>query len=438
MTFKSILVYAVIAFIQSIGLSFVMFRQLSKKTSLIDKIKFILIMWIYGIISFAYIPNQLRFVMFIITIIFVLYFALKIRDKVVILYAFSTTMIFSISEILVSIALVLIGLNSTDIVNDLSTNLLTNILISSFAIILSFIPFIKNIISKLNSIFNKSKRITYYFIVLLIMVYIIVSKNGLEFILKSNYYINIVFVVGIALVIVIVFKSEARSEKLLEMNQQMLNYVTKYEKIITEQGKANHEFKNQLMVIRGYAQINSPKLIDYLDSIVDDIKKTHSSYLISNLNKFPDGGIKGLLYYKLSVMDDEKIVYDINVENGVKSKLNHLDTSSYKNITKILGVLLDNAIDASKKSKSKKIMIIVTCEKSVVSFKIYNSYKGKIEVSKIGTGYTTKGSGHGFGLRLVQDIIDNDSSLSVESFLENEYYVSVLNVKNTSKKNSSK
>ena len=192
------------------------------------------------------------------------------------------------------------------------------------------------------------------------------------------------------------------------------------------------------MVIRGYAQINSPKLIDYLDSIVDDIKKTHSSYLISNLNKFPDGGIKGLLYYKLSVMDDEKIVYDINVENGVKSKLNHLDTSSYKNITKILGVLLDNAIDASKKSKSKKIMIIVTCEKSVVSFKIYNSYKGKIEVSKIGTGYTTKGSGHGFGLKLVQDIIDNDSSLSVESFLENEYYVSVLNVKNTSKKNSSK
>ena len=57
-------------------------------------------------------------------------------------------------------------------------------------------------------------------------------------------------------------------------------------KIITAQGKTNHEFKNQLMVIRGYAQMNSNKIIDYIDEIVEDSNKAGSSYLISQLNNF--------------------------------------------------------------------------------------------------------------------------------------------------------
>ena len=215
----------------------------------------------------------------------------------------------------------------------------------------------------------------------------------------------------------------------------MLNYVTKYEKIITEQGKANHEFKNQLMVIKGYAKMNdSKKLIDYLDSIIDDAKKTHSSYLISQLNKFPDGGIKGLLYYKLSIMEDMNISYDINVGNGVKRKLSSLETNMYKNITKVLGVLLDNAIESSFKSKDKKILIITKKNNDKIIFSIYNTYTGKIDLNKIGTGYTTKGKGRGYGLRLVEDIVNANKSFDINRYLENNYYVTDLTVKIKNKK----
>ena len=54
------------------------------------------------------------------------------------------------------------------------------------------------------------------------------------------------------------------------------------------------------------------KIIDYIDEVVEDSNKAGSSYLISQLNNFPDGGIKGLLYYKLSIMEDENINYTIN------------------------------------------------------------------------------------------------------------------------------
>lgn len=269
----------------------------------------------------------------------------------------------------------------------------------------------------------------------LVILYLIIVKNGLEFVLKSSYYVNILFLIISIIIITLIIKKELKTEQLQEINSQMLNYVTKYEKIITEQGKANHEFKNQLMVIKGYAKMNdSKKLIDYLDSITDDAKKTHSSYLISQLNNFPDGGIKGLLYYKLSTMEDMNISYDINVGNGVKRKLSSLETNMYKNITKVLGVLLDNAIEASSKSKNKKILIITKKSDDKIIFSIYNTYTGKIDLNKIGTGYTTKGKGRGYGLRLVEDIISTNHSFGINRYLEDNYYVTDLTVKIKNKK----
>ena len=95
---------------------------------------------------------------------------------------------------------------------------------------------------------------------------------------------------------------------------------------------------------------------------------------------------------------------------------------------------MDNAIEASRISESKKIIIMVECENKNVDFKIYNSYAGNIDISKIGTGYTTKGNGHGFGLKLVQDVVNSSSQLSTEYFLESEYYVSILHIKISQKK----
>lgn len=306
--------------------------------------------------------------------------------------------------------------------------MLANILISVFTILLIYIPFIYKTIKYILWKFDKNKNFVRYVYVFIIIIYLVIFKNGLEFLLKSNYYVNVFFIVGIIIIITMVIKNELKSEQLQEINKQMLNYVNKYEKIITDQGKANHEFKNQLMVIKGYAQMNSPKLLEYLDLITEDQNKTHSSYLISQLNKFPDGGIKGLLYYKLSIMEDFKISYQILVEDGVKNKLNSLSTNSYKNITKVLGVLLDNAIEASRESKEKKIIISVTKEKSEVIFNISNTYKGKINLNKLGTGYTTKGKGHGYGLKLVGDIITENKIFNIRRSLENKFLSSELRI----------
>lgn len=428
MSMESIIVCIIASIFQAIATSYIIFSQknMDKKT---DKLRFIIIMLIYCFIGFLFIPNNIRFLVFLLVIFLNLYFTLDIRDKNVILYAFNTGLIFVISELIITVGLVIIGINSVDIVNNNFYNLIANVLISLFAVIFIKLPFVRKIVKNEITLFTKNKKLINYLYIFVVILYLIALKNGFELILKSNYYINILFMACVILIITIIIRNEFKYDKIKDEYKNMLNHVTKYEKIITDQGKANHEFKNQLMVIRGYAQMNSPKLIEYLDSVIEDSKKTHSSYLISQLNKFPAGGIKGLLYYKLSTMDDENIKHELNVESGVKIRLDTLGTETYKNITKILGVLFDNAIDACKKSKEKKIIIDVVKKTNSVTFSIYNTYKGKIDMDKIGTGFTTKGSGHGYGLRLVKDIVENSNIFEIENSLEDEYYVTKLTIK---------
>lgn len=433
MSLSRIFVCLLDALFQSLAASTIIFKQLGKR-KFRDKIKFFIPMYIYLIICFLFIPNQFRFLLYITITSIIINFTLKVNDKKLLLYSFNSEVIVSISEIIVSIILVLFGISSVKIVNNDIYNLVANILISVLSIVIINTKFIYKLITKILILFDKDKQLIKYFYIFIAILYLIILKNGFEFLMKSNYYINILFVIGIVLILTIIIKNELKYDQINEQNKQMLNYVTKYENIIAAQGKANHEFKNQLMVIRGYAQMNSPKLMEYLDSIIEDSKKAGSSYLISQLNKFPDGGIKGLLYYKLSVMEDEKIKYEINVETGVKTKLNSLSINMYKNITKILGVFLDNAIDASKQTRKKKIIISVTKEKNNVIFKIYNTYKGRIDIDRIGTGYTTKGSGHGYGMRLVKDIVNDNKIFMIENLLEDIYYVSKLSIKVSNKR----
>lgn len=428
MSVEKVLVSVIAALFQSIVALIILFNQISERTTK-EKAKFLLLMYVYCIVAFLFIPNQLRFISFVIATSIIIYLTLNINDRKLVLYSFNIEIISSISELIVTLILVLFGVKSTETVNNNFYNLLANVLISILSIIIVNIGFIKKLICKFINIFDRNRKLLNYLYIFIVMLYLIVLKNGFELILKSNYYINILFMFSIIIVIVIVLRNESKYEQLKEENKQMLNYVTKYEKIITAQGKTNHEFKNQLMVIRGYAQMHSDKILEYIDEIVKDSNKAGSSYLISQLNNFPDGGIKGLLYYKLSIMEDENIKYSINVEKGVKTKLKTLSINNYKNITKILGVLLDNAIDASKKSKHKKINISVIKDNKNIIFKIYNTYKGKIDIEKVGTGYTSKGKGHGYGLRLVKDIINENKVFDISHDLEDNYFVSSLYIK---------
>ncbi len=415
------------AALQALAIDLLLYKILHLKVKNKKK-QFFLILLILTVcqIICGYSPNQFRFILSLLSIVMISYIFIKCNISQAMFNGVAIMVICSLCEIIVSGIFLMLKIDSTKLVNNFNVSIYLSIVIAISIILISCIKPMINMIEKFNKWYLTKEGAVYYMYVLIILIYLIVAKNGLSMIFESSNIINIVIFILVMILFAIILNNENKNKQLTDRYHQTLNYVQKYEKIITEQGKANHEFKNQLMVIKGYAMMNSKKLNDYLDALIDDVKKVGSSYLISQLNKFPDGGVKGLLYYKLSIMEDEKINYEIYVENGIKTKLSKLDVNIYKNITKILGVILDNAIEASREALKKSIIINVSKENNKVVFNITNTYKGKINIAKLGSGYSTKGSGRGFGLSLVDDILNKNECLSLKQELVDDFYSTKL------------
>ena len=96
----------------------------------------------------------------------------------------------------------------------------------------------------------------------------------------------------------------------------------------------------------------------------------------------------------------------------------------------ILGVYLDNAIEAAEKASDKQIVIEFVNEKDNIRFSLSNSYNGSIKFDEIDKeGYSTKGKGRGVGLALVNEIIAGNSLLKQTREINGKFFVQNLYIK---------
>ena len=113
-----------------------------------------------------------------------------------------------------------------------------------------------------------------------------------------------------------------------------------------------------------------------------------------------------------------------------KSNLKKLTMKENNQLSKVIGVFLDNAKEASILSDTKEVSILIFMDNDDVVFEIYNSYIGKAMNIKIlyEPGHSTKGKGRGYGLSLVKTIVDENPMFNNETKIVDDYFVQVLKV----------
>lgn len=407
-------------------MSYVAIVNISGKTkNLKSFISYLLIFLPLLFILYIFFSDVTKLILSILFIIISLYFSIFKKDiSNSVYYTIVYELLVFICEIIISVVFVSIfKINISGYEKFQFSLLIFSICNCLMVYLLSKIKVLNKSIQKLNLIISKNQKDWVYIIIIIILLsfLIVFNKNNLGS--GINYYINAGMVIFIIASFVYVIYNKFQMQAIEDKYNESMEYVLRYEKIINEQGKKNHEYNNQLMVIKGY--INKPeRLSEYLDEVIGE-HKTGQNYTVKQLGFLPDGGVKGLLYHKLSKMEDNNIKYYLYVDQNLKDKdIESFDLKTYRDLTKLLGVFLDNAIDAALKSEEKEIEVELKDKDDCLLLTISNTYDKNTDINKVGkSGFTTKGVGHGFGLSIVKDIAKTNSEIETFSSKESDKFI---------------
>ena len=377
------------------------------------------------IVSCIFFDGMTRIVLNIIFTIIALYLSIFQKDiSNSVYYALTYELLVFISEIIISVFFVSIfkiNMNSYEKFKFLL--LIFSVVNCLIVYLLSKIKYISKNVKKLNNIIKKNYKDWIYIVIIMILLSFLIVSNKNNLGSDIDYYINAGKVIFVIFSLIYVIYNKFQRQAMEEKYNESMEYVLRYEKIINEQGKKNHEYNNQLMVIKGYAN-NPEKLTEYLEEVIGD-HRTGQNYTVKQLGFLPDGGVKGLLYHKLSKMEENNIKYYLYVDQNIKDKdIESFDLKTYRDLTKLLGVFLDNAIDAALKSEEKEIEVELKDKDDCLLVIISNTYDKNIDINKVGkSGFTTKGAGHGFGLSIVKDIARTNSEIETFSSKETDKFI---------------
>ena len=250
--------------------------------------------------------------------------------------------------------------------------------------------------------------------------------------LSENVIMYLVSMIVLITVLLTLIKQSIDNNKLTREYDKLLEFMTTYEKEVEKQRVLRHETKNEFLTIRGkiHDKQNSKEIISYIDEILKEkIEVKQEEY--AKFGYLPANGIKGLCYLKIQEAQDKGISTSINISKRIEnSNIYKLDIKEQRNLGKILGVYLDNAIEASLDSKDKRIGIEAYLIKNECQIIISNSYNKNINLNKVGKEkYSTKGKNRGHGLLLVKYITSNNNIFDTTTDITDKLYVQKIAIK---------
>ena len=374
-----------------------------------------------GIINFA-----------INTLIFKFLFNFKLFKAIFVSFLHSILLL--ASEMLCLIILFFFtNINNGYIYNIMAGGIIGNVLVCTVFIFLA-IALRKPLKKLLSSRVTQNTRIITYIIptICCIAFFFFFAITGMNNSNTKSFFIGSFAIIVFITILFSFIKQNIKNERLTKEYDNLIDFVKEYEMIIENQRIDRHENKNTLVNIKSKLIDKSKRndIIEYIDSILKE-KTTFSKEKYAKLGYLPSNGLKGLFYYKIDRAENMGIKVSISIPKDVsKSLLYDLKGNDYKELCKILGVYLDNAIEASIISDDKNIGIEIYNRQDYVSVIISNSYCGEIdEVSINKTGYSTKGSGRGYGLSLVNKIIKSNPIFENETNVTPKLYIQKLTIK---------
>lgn len=287
----------------------------------------------------------------------------------------------------------------------------------------------KLIVSKIDN----NKKLIILSILTLICVLLFFYTLIKEFRFSNNILTYLIAMVIMIIMLGSLIKQIMYNDKLIDEYDNLLSLMKTFEKEIENQRILRHEIKNEFRTIRAKISENqdNEEIIKYIDEIVKD-KYTISKEKYAKFGYLPPNGIKGLCYFKVQDAENKGIDVDINISKKVEnSTIFDLNIKEERDFGRILGVYLDNAIEASVQSSKKEMGFeaYANLDKELKII-ISNTYNNDIDENKLGQeSFSTKGKTRGHGLLLVRQLINRNKRFEAKTEMKDNIYTQTIEIK---------
>lgn len=188
-----------------------------------------------------------------------------------------------------------------------------------------------------------------------------------------------------------------------------------------------HDFDNIVTTIGGYIKTNDMEGLEkYYSQLQEDCSKVNTLYIL-NPDIINNPGIYNLLTTKYSEAEEK----GIKVNLTFLLDLNELHMKIYE-FARILGILLDNAIDAASECDEKVLNIVFRNEaknnRNIIL--IENTYKDKdVDLNQIfNKGISGKENHTGLGLWEIRQILKKNNNVNLYTNKNEKYFTQQLEI----------
>lgn len=216
--------------------------------------------------------------------------------------------------------------------------------------------------------------------------------------------------------------------KLAEAEQSALrDYTDKLELLYRETRAFRHDYINILSTMNGYFVSRDYEGLENYFKKKLSLLDTESSLQNATLGKLtyihvPE--LKGLLYYKLFMSLQAKLWVTVDIRT-------YIDTIPMDIIDFIrtLGILLDNAIEASTETAEKYFSIGIEKSEGGLSICVENSCHAIDNIECLfQQGYSTKGTNRGIGLWEVRNLLKFHPNVSLNTYYHDNHFLQELEI----------
>ncbi|RQM87325.1 ATP-binding protein [Staphylococcus xylosus] len=276
-----------------------------------------------------------------------------------------------------------------------------------------------------------------FLLTILGLIYIYLPNRNVSF--GDAKFISVMYAVVIittAILIITISFSIIRQIQYKRNMQEIENYykyTLQIEKINHEMRKFRHDYVNILSTLSDFIREEDMEgLRDYFHSEILPMQDSMqmNAIKINGIENMHVREIKGLLTTKILQAQEKNIRISIEVPEPIEK----IDMPII-NLSRVIGILLDNAIEASEKITEEPLIRIafIKNEDTSVTFIVMN--KCEPDMPKVHTlfqeNFSTKGKKRGLGLSTLKELTDSTTNVLLDTTIDNNYFIQKVEILNS-------